>query len=623
MKKLFTILFLLSGLIAFSQLDQKPLVHTDKHIGERSYRDSPYISINDEKSDVLNETFEVWPPVDWEFQDGVTSIGTQHWHQSGESNMYAAVLFDNDGDGVPREQDEWLISPQITVPQYGFLKFQFHSNPYWMVDPNDNADVLVKISTDGTNWTELWNEDDFEFEYDVWTDVYIDLSDYESQNVQIAFQYVGNDACWFYIDNLRIYSLPEYDIEITDARINFFEIYDYHSDSDDFHYSSHYANIPIELLEGNVNAYLAFNALVINKGHGSGNVQCNVSVKDPDGAEIYNSTSYNDKVIGAMGVDTIDVAYTDEDEFKLNNPKLGQYEVVYSICVGEPGVFPIDVFKEKEVLTKTVSFEVTDKEYSRAADINDGFIGPKTWEDGGTSGDILTVKYMFFEDTRIENVKAFIHEDTDPECSMVCKVWQYVEDESGYVSVANSPLVTIDEEDIGTWKTFDFTNQAWVMTDDEYVATSVLVGFEFYYANDDAHLWLGCDKTSPSSPWGTLWHMQSGVNANQWYAITNFVGVPMIKLDLYDESGNVNDNEFAKKIDLYPNPTYGNVKLTGVENCKIEIINYIGSRIGEFLCSEDICNIDSSPYASGIYYIRITDLTDNNRTAVKKLNIMK
>lgn len=620
MKSFFTIIFLLTSIIALSQYNVEPVPNRDRTMEAQIRRDIPSLPANEYKNDLINEGFDVWPPADWEIVNGASSVGNQQWHQEGSDEYYAAIQYDN-GDGVIHDQDEWLISPEITVPANAFLTFEFHSNPYWMVDPNNNADLNVLITYDGgTSWSELWNEDEYEWEYSEWTEVYLDLSSYETENVSIAFQYVGIDACWFYIDNVRLYAIPEFDIEITDARINFFEFYDYHEDASDFHYSSHYNKIPAEVLDANENAYLAFNAIVMNKGYGSGKIQCNVSVTDPDGIEIYNSVSYNEKVIGEMESDTVDVAYTEGEEFLLDNPKLGTYQVEYTVFVGEPGVLPIDI--TKEVLTKTVTFEVTEKQYSRAGDNNDDFVGPKTWVGGDTDGDILTVKYMFFEDVLIDEVQAFIHEDTDAGCQLVCNIYQYDESTSDYVVIANSPLTNIDNEDIGTWKTFEFTDPGWIYTDEEYVATSVLVGFEFYYNGEDSNCWLGCDKTSPSSPWGTLWYMHGGTNSNVWTAITNFVGVPMIKLNLHDESGAVADNDFGANISLYPNPTTDFARLSGVEGCNIEILNSIGQRLDQFVAGEELCDLDLSPYPAGSYYIRITDLSGKYKYAVKQLNIM-
>jgi hypothetical protein len=622
MKKLFTIITLAFIVTAsFAQVNLIPVYAYAKVCEMDEIKDNlettSYV-----KENVLVETFDTWPPVGWAFTDGAESTGLQHWHQDGTPNPYAAVQYD-DGDGIAKNQDEWMISPNVTVPTNAFLKFNFHSNPYWMVDPNDNADVFVKISTDGVNWTEIWNENDFTFEYSVWTEVYLDLSAYEGQNVQVAFQYVGFDACWFYIDDVLLYAIPEYDIEITDARINFFEILDYHADGSDFHYSSHYQKIPKEILQDNDLANLAFNAMVINKGYGSGIVQCNVKVTDPLGAEIYNQTSTNDLAIGEMGIDTIDVGYDDASILLLNTPIIGVYQVEYTVFVEGQAFDPHYIPGEnKEVLTKIVTFEVTDKEYGRDNENIDDFVGPKSWVDGGTDGDILTVKYMLFENTTISSVQAYIHADTDPGTSMICNVYQYDATSSSYVVIASSPLTTLEAADIDGWKTFTFTDPAMIIIPTDLNASSILVGFEFYFNGATNDLYLGCDKTVPSSSWGTIWYFLTGANANTWYAINNFVGVPMIRMMLQGDAGIEQNSAFDAKIQVYPNPATNLVKLSGVNNCTIELYDNIGKIIKHFEYAEEEVDIDCSEYVPGTYFFRIIN-NETNATAVRNFNVVR
>lgn len=594
MKRLFTILVLtIAAIVTYAQHTATPVNQITKSSGNMLVK--PECSVSQTKDDVINENFTTWPPVNWEFVNGSESAGTQHWHQEGTTDPYASVLYDN-GDGVAHNQNEWMITPEITVPVNGYLKFIYHSSPYWMVDPNDNADVFVKISTDGTTWTELWNENDAGFEYSVWTEALISLDAYEGQAVQIAFQYIGADACWFYVDNVRVYALPEFDLEITDARVNFFEILDYHADASEFHYSSHYQRIPIEIVQDNQNAYLAFNAMVINKGYGSGVAQCNVKVTNPLGAEIYNETSTNDLIIGEMGVDTIDIAYDDGTEFLLENPVIGEYTVEYTVFVEAKGT--------KEVLTRTVTFSIDNSVYARDEDNVDDFIGPQYWVGGGSDGDIMTVRYPFFADSHITSVSAFIHPDSDPGNSLLCNIYQYDTGAGEYVPVATSALKEIGTEDIGTWVNFTFPDPAYVIAETEYTITPVLIGFEFSYTADDSYLWLGCDKTVPSSSWGTIWYMQGGENAYEWYAINNFEGVPMIRMNLFSET-EVAQNDVKSEIRLYPNPANDVLIIDNASDSHVEISDNIGRTLGVFDVKENNASIDVSTYKPGNYFVKV------------------
>jgi len=619
MKKLFTFLGLVSlSLLIFAQSQINPVTYMDKVTKSKTGCDNVISSTS--KTDVLNETFTTWPPTDWELVNGTESVGNQHWHHAG--NSYATVEYDN-GDGVIHNQDEWMISPEFTVPVNAFLHFQFHSNPYWMVTPNDNADVNVKISTDGTNWTQLWNEDDSGFEYSVWTDAYVSLEDYVDENVKIAFQYVGIDACWFSVDNVIVYGLPEFDLEISDALINFFEIYDYHEDASDFHYSSHYQKIPMEIVEDNEYAYMAFNAIVTNKGYGTDIPQCNVIVKNPDGVEIYNMTSSHSHAIGEMESDTIDIAYEEGTEFLLEDPMLGIYTVEYTVYMqGQTPIDPHYIPGSKDVSTSVVTFEITNSTYARDNNNIDDFIGPQYWEDGGTDGDVLTVRYPFFENSLITSVSAFIHEDSDPGNALLCNVYYYDQGVSEYVSLASSSVVTIETEDIGSWVTFTFLDPAYITVNEGYAMTPILVGFEFYYSSPDSYLWLGCDKTVPSSSWGTIWKFNSGTSAGTWTAINNYVGVPMIRATLFNETSTP-QNMISSKINVYPNPASDILIIDEVSDGRVEI----GDNLGRVLDVIDINSegniIDISEYKQGNYFVKIMGVDGKTVTDIKRFSIIR
>lgn len=623
MKRFFTLsVLIVAATISYAQYSLIPVNHYQKSSGEVLAKPDCSM-ISDTKSDIINEDFSVWPPASWTIVNGTESVGNQRWHSEGSGDTYAAIQYDN-GDGVIHNQDEWLISPEITIPVNAFLKFDYNTNPYWMVDPNDNADLNVKISTDGgTTWTNLWNENTAEFEYSVWTEAYINLDSYEGQSAKIAFQYIGIDACWFYIDNVIVYGLPEFDLEITDARINFFEIYDYQEDPSDFHYSSHLQKIPIEILTDNQYAYLSFNAIVQNKGYGSGVAQCNVVVTDPNGVEIYNMSSSNDQIIGEMEIDTIDVAYDEGTEFLLENPIIGTYTVTYTVSIeGQKGMNNLyDNRTSKEVLTKTLYFDVTVSTYARDNFNVDDFVGPQYWVGGGNDGDILTIKYPFFANSLVTSVSTYIHPDTDPGNSLLCNIYTYDASVSDYVAIATSPLRMIEDADIGQWINFTFPDPAYININPEYPMTTILVGFEFYYTETESYLWLGCDKTVPSYYTGTLWYMTGGENADQWYGITNFVGAPMIRLNLFSEvNAPLSDN--LSDFVIYPNPANDYLVIESACNGKVEITDNLGKIVDIFNVTENETTIDISKYKNGNYFLKITPNNGNN-TEVKRFSVVK
>ncbi len=126
-----------------------------------------------------------------------------------------------------------------------------------------------------------------------------------------------------------------------------------------------------------------------------------------------------------MGVDTIDVAYEEGSEFLLENPIVGTYTVTYTVFMeGQEGIIDPHYIpgSNKEILTKTLNFEVTVSTYARDNNNVDDFVGPQYWVGGGNDGDILTVKYPFFANSLVTAVSTYIHPDTDPGNSLLCNI---------------------------------------------------------------------------------------------------------------------------------------------------------------------------------------------------------
>ena len=91
MKKLFTLLFIVSGVIVFAQTTQIPVLNKVKTTEGNIRRDLPELGPNDFKNDLINETFDTWQPTDWQIINGSESVGKQQWPQSGSTNMYASI----------------------------------------------------------------------------------------------------------------------------------------------------------------------------------------------------------------------------------------------------------------------------------------------------------------------------------------------------------------------------------------------------------------------------------------------------------------------------------------------------------------------------------------------------
>ncbi len=90
-------------------------------------------------------------------------------------------------------QDEWLITPEITLPTVGDLRLSadMMGAPYRMITM-DYGDFFVNISTDdGATWETIWVEDDqeiveasgvdFPWQHNEWFYPSISLNDYAGQ----------------------------------------------------------------------------------------------------------------------------------------------------------------------------------------------------------------------------------------------------------------------------------------------------------------------------------------------------------------------------------------------------------------------------------------------------------
>lgn len=184
---------------------------------------SPKNSLPLNLNSLFYEDFEVWPPVNWTINNGIQSEGDEQWHQEltgyDQISEYdfgnSAVI--NKVEATANPQDEWLITPKISLPSNNklVLSFAFRSSFGYLVAPNDFADLFVKISSDdGSTWQTIWEEGDsvtvvnsgvdYPWNSITFYNAVIDLSAYTNQVVQIAFQYIGQDADFFILDDIEI-----------------------------------------------------------------------------------------------------------------------------------------------------------------------------------------------------------------------------------------------------------------------------------------------------------------------------------------------------------------------------------------------------------------------------------
>lgn len=105
-------------------------------------------------------------------------------------------------------QDERLVTPSLDLSTGTYtLNATVGLSYYWAVNPENNYDVFIEISTDnGSTWTQLWSENDLGV-FTNWVDnpVAINLAPYAGNaNVKVAFHYVGTDGAALYVDDVIV-----------------------------------------------------------------------------------------------------------------------------------------------------------------------------------------------------------------------------------------------------------------------------------------------------------------------------------------------------------------------------------------------------------------------------------
>ena len=147
---------------------------------------------------------ETFPPEGWSF---ISTHETNNWYHEVDAPVAgtgsAAVAW------IAEDQDESLISPSFSLVGYtqAYLSFTAVLGYEYMVDPNPNGDLLVSVSTDGgTTWDQVWVEED-QGEYVDYEplSVSVNLAEYVGEaDVQLKFNYVGNDADTALIDDIAV-----------------------------------------------------------------------------------------------------------------------------------------------------------------------------------------------------------------------------------------------------------------------------------------------------------------------------------------------------------------------------------------------------------------------------------
>ncbi len=160
----------------------------------------------------LSENFDgtTFPPTDWTV---VNTHATNNWKRTTAALTgfgSATVAW------IAAPQDETLISPVFSLVGMNTAALNFSvSLGYQYMVTNPFGNFTASISNDGgISWSQLWVEEDYgSYEEYVPLNINIDLATYVGQaNLQLKFQYVGNDADTVKLDDVSVSSCANADI---------------------------------------------------------------------------------------------------------------------------------------------------------------------------------------------------------------------------------------------------------------------------------------------------------------------------------------------------------------------------------------------------------------------------
>ncbi|WP_299215565.1 DUF1028 domain-containing protein [uncultured Dokdonia sp.] len=124
------------------------------------------------------------------------------------------------------------------------------------------------------------------------------------------------------------------------------------------------------------------------------------------------------------------------------------------------------------------------------------------------------------------------------------------------------------------------------------------------------------DPSDTDSSYGNL-----SLDLNVW--ITSEVFEPIDELQiLFDQSLSVEDTFAVKGVNIYPNPSKGELYIKSVVKVKEAILlNIMGQEIARFPITENLTSIDVSKYRNGVYFLTLkndTGITTTQKVIIKK-----
>ena len=510
-------------------------------------------------------------------------------------NGYA--LFDSDGLGMGiNNQNSWLTykcsidcSEQTNV----ILCFQSYYR-------KGEANCSLEISNDSVNWQEYFvhttlaltdcsDNPDF---------VRVDISSIADNqpNVYVRFRYNGDQGYAWMIDDIVLMSKPDYDLELVDAHINFFDFPHFYDSNllweDYYSRYGHYSQIPMSQMN-NENSNMVFDAVIANNGSEAITPYVHVQVIGPLGYAIYDDVFEYDTEIPPGEKDTLFVC---SEPFRIDKPDLGVYYFTYELL---PENYTDIYDADNHFLDST---EITLNRYARDNGNMTGTIKTTDINWPNYPHDRVALAYQLTSSTNIKAVEIFIPETATNFESIGGGFYLYYDYPYATSIVSVNPIHYSEVDTLGKWYRADIDLPNGYFQFNVYQHKIII--FSFYFIPE--YFNFAVDHSVNTTGNDILGRGNIG---DVFFYTHNYHAVPMLRLIVEDEfSSKEALLASSYKIRIIGNPVSQSLvmdidpSLLGNLIC---IYNIVGQKIITQMVQSERMHIDVSTLESGVYFTGI------------------